>query len=585
MGKLSENIIANYLAYIEKYNPSGEAIVYGNQRITWSELATRVRTIARALVTLGVRKGDTVAFMVHNSPRFFEINYGIQVAGGIPVPVNYRFSGREVAYQVNHSDAVLFFYESIWETSVSQARKELPHVRNLICDGDLIPEGVLSFQDFLDMGTGPDSEIPTSPTDAAAMIYTGGTTGFPKGVLLSYQAHFEMHASLFANLITRIASLDMDFQRLQAISHTIPVPGIRFAIHLTRITLLKKGLKKRQAAKALERVLFHIMTHPKSARFVYKNSLTFMIPSMPLFHDASYQLLILALAMGNIRFVLVPGAHFEPRAVFETIQAEKPIFMANVPVGWKKLVHFPEKGNYDCKSLRLAASGAGRATPEIKKDILETFPNCLVLDMFGQTEMTPVTTFRVDANPDTLKDRSVGQSIVDVKIVDEDGHELPRGEAGEILYRSSTMMMGYYKDKEKTGEVMADGWFKSGDLGYLDEDGEIRLIDRKNECINTGGEKVYPMEVEDVLNEHPDIESACIIGVPDPAWGSTVRAVVVTTPGKTLTGKDIQAFCRGKLAGYKIPKSLILAEQLPLSPVGKVLRSRIREMYGSQDLS
>ena len=141
-------------------------------------------------------------------------------------------------------------------------------------------------------------------------------------------------------------------------------------------------------------------------------------------------------------------------------------------------------------------------------------------------------------------------------------------------------MKGYYKDDEKTAEAMTDGWFKGGDLGYFDADGEVRLVDRKKECINTGGEKVFPLEVEDVLHAHPDIQDVCVIGVPDEEWGSTVRAVVQPVPGASPDPAAIIEFCRGKLAGFKIPKSVVFVEELPLSPVGKVLRAKIRENYG-----
>jgi len=202
------------------------------------------------------------------------------------------------------------------------------------------------------------------------------------------------------------------------------------------------------------------------------------------------------------------------------------------------------------------------------------------VDMFGQTEMTPITSFRIDADPSTLKDRSVGKSIVDVKVVDENGAEVPPGSPGEILYRSNTVMMGYYKDEEKTSQAMQEGWFRSGDLGYLDEEGEVRLIDRKKECINTGGEKVFPLEVEEIIHLHPMVEDVCIIGVPDDEWGSTVRAVVQLKNGGKLSAEEIIEFCRDQLAGYKIPRSVMFADELPLSPVGKVLRQKIRDLYG-----
>jgi acyl-CoA synthetase (AMP-forming)/AMP-acid ligase II len=285
--------------------------------------------------------------------------------------------------------------------------------------------------------------------------------------------------------------------------------------------------------------------------------------------------------LGNLSFVLPPSVKFEPALILEAVQKEKVLFMANVPTGWKKLVSFPDFSRYDVSSIKVVATGAGACPASLKQKMFERFPQAVVIDMFGQTEMTPITTFRIDGDPSSLKDRSVGQSIVEAKVVDEAGREVPRGEVGEIMYKSGSVMKGYYKDEEKTREVInGEGWFRSGDLGYIDEDGEIRLVDRKKECINTGGEKVFPLEVEEIIHEHPKVEDVCVIGVPDEEWGSAVRAVVQLRKGERAEAQEIIAFCRDKMAGYKVPRSVVFVEELPLSPVGKVLRQKIRDLYG-----
>jgi acyl-CoA synthetase (AMP-forming)/AMP-acid ligase II len=202
--------------------------------------------------------------------------------------------------------------------------------------------------------------------------------------------------------------------------------------------------------------------------------------------------------------------------------------------------------------------------------------------MFGQTEMTPLTSFRIDADPTTLKEPSVGGAIVELRVVDEAGRDLPQGAVGEICYRSETQMKGYYKDDAATAAATTpDGWFRSGDLGYLDEEGEVRIVDRKNECINTGGEKVYPLEVEERLGRHPAVEQCCVIGVADDAWGHAVRAVVQLQAGASASADELVDFARAELAGYKVPRSVIFVDELPLSPVGKVLRAKIRQLHGA----
>ena len=206
----------------------------------------------------------------------------------------------------------------------------------------------------------------------------------------------------------------------------------------------------------------------------------------------------------------------------------------------------------------------------------------MVADVFGQTEMTPDTSIRLDASEESVKDRCVGKPLsgVEIRIVDEKGRDTTPGEAGEILYRSGTIMKEYYGDLEKTAEVIKDGWFHSGDLGYIDEDGEIIVIDRKNETISTGGEKVYPREVEEILESHPRIEHACVIGVPDETWGRIVRAILVLHEGFTTTQEEIIDWCRDKMTGFKRPKSVIIVDSLPLSPVGKVMRAQVKGKYG-----
>jgi acyl-CoA synthetase (AMP-forming)/AMP-acid ligase II len=229
--------------------------------------------------------------------------------------------------------------------------------------------------------------------------------------------------------------------------------------------------------------------------------------------------------------------------------------------------------------------GSGITPAERKKEIFEKFPNSIAtVDVFGQTEMTPDCIFKVDSGVDTLKDRSVGKPIrgVETRILNEEGEEIKNpGEIGEIVYRGPTVMKEYYKDEDKTREAFTkDGWFYSGDLGYFDEDGDYFIVDRKKECINTGGEKVYPHEIEEILETNPKVRYACIIGVPDPTWGQAVRAVIELRKGESATEEEIIDFCRDKMTGFKRPKSVVFADSLPLTPVEKVLRRKVVEKYG-----
>jgi acyl-CoA synthetase (AMP-forming)/AMP-acid ligase II len=580
MKRLSPNIIANYLMYMAKFSPEVNFVVYGDREVTRLELWTRVSKLAQALLSAGLKKDEKVIFMFHNSAEFVETNFAIQVAGGIPVPMNYRFLKREIEYQASHSDAVIFLYDSLFKEHVEAAIPKITNVRHFICYGKTDCEKALDYEEFIFGQPARDPAVKNDMSDIAVMIYTGGTTGFPKGVMLTYQAHLDMFATLFSGILARSARENITKEQLEKIVESLELPGKGLIAAALSNQTIKNIIGSDKNAAFLKRVLHKQFADPNLGKILYGLNLNNMVPSLPFFHVASYQLLILAAMAGNVTFTLVDDVKFSPEKVLENAVKYKTILMANVPTGWKKLVSFPDLHKYDL-NIRFAATGAGMCPAELKKKIFKAFPGIIIIDLFGQTEMTPVTSFRIDASAETLKDRSIGNSIVEMKIVDESGSEVAQGEPGEILYRSSTVMKGYYKDEEKTQEAMLDGWFKGGDLGFVDEDGELRLIDRKNECINTGGEKVFPLEVEEIILEHPKVGDACIIGVPDEDWGSTVRAVVQLKNGEKSTSDEIIGFLRDKLAGYKIPKSVVFVDELPLSPVGKVLRAKIREKYGN----
>ena len=579
MGAYSPNIIANSLICRRTHGGDDDFIVFGDKHITWEQAAIRILKIAQALAKLGIEKDDKVLFMFHNTPEFIEVNMGIQVAGAIPVPMNYRYVTSEAEFQGNHSDAKVLIYDSIWAESVEAAAPNIPNVKHFVCRGKSGLKDVIDFDAFVDSGTDEDPKVSQEWEDVAVMIYTGGTTGFPKGVMLTYQAHLEMFATMVSNLVIRSLSMEMSKERHKLMLEAMPIPGKGLLGPVFRSNFFRNFLKKPKTAERFRNIFYKQFSDPDAAKKGYANITMAMYPSMPFFHDAAYANLFMGQLMGNLCYVLPEAVSFDPAAVLELIQREGVRNMSNVPTGWKKLLSYPKFADYDVSSIRVATTGGGSCPASLKREIMEAFPSAMVLDAFGQTEMTPVTSFRIDVDKDNLVDRSVGQSIVETKVVDEDGKEVPQGEMGEILYKSNTIMKGYYKDEEKTAEVMADGWFRSGDLGYIDENGEIRTVDRLKECINTGGEKVYPLEVEEVLQTHPKIDYACVIGIPDEEWGSSIRAIVQLLPGASMEDTEVTEFCRGKLAAYKIPRSLVLAEELPFSPAGKLLRQKVREQY------
>ncbi len=578
----SPNLVAHNLAYHAKHNPDGEVMVYGDRRITWKYLIPRVFKLANALIESGVKKDDKVAFMFYNTPEFLEINYAVQVAAAIPVPMNYRFTANEIEYQANHSDAHVLIYDEVFKEAIEEAMPRLSGINCFVCHGNTDAEGVLSYETYLASGKNEDPRMPNEWEDVAVMIYTGGTTGFPKGVMLTYQGHLDMFCHLGAAMATRLGDIEISPEQVKEMGNSLPLPGVSVLFGFTRFGVVKKILKSKMVYKLIIKSAERFLSKKDFAsRLAYRKTIGMMLPSMPFFHDASYQMLVMNMMAGNVCFFIPTSSAFDPAEILGIIQNEKPVFMANVPTGWNKLTNFKDFDRYDVSSIAIAINGGGACSVDIKRKIFAKFPNVVMLDMLGQTEMTPVTTFRIDASPDSLTERSLGKSIVDMKVIDEIGNEVPQGEIGELAYKSSWIMKGYYKDEEKTAESMHEGWFKSGDLGYIDENGELRLVDRKKECINTGGEKVFPLEVEEVLHGHPKIEEVCVIGVPDPEWGNTIRAIIQPIPGETLDPEEVKEFCKGKIAGYKAPRSVVIAEELPISPAGKMLRAKIKEQYGN----
>ncbi len=572
------------LALMARFNPWGIAVSCGTENITWKALNERVNRLANALKRLGVKKGDHASILFHDCTEFIEANYAIQKLGAVPIPVNFRFVAREIAYQLKNSDSTILIFEDLYLVETGKALKDAPGVRQVIClarKNRSVPAGMTDYHSLIREGEAIEPPPCTTQDDVCTICYTGGTTGLPKGVVLTYANFWNLSRSLFGDLLGRLASdTRVNFGRI--VSRLVPVPS------------LEKGLNRLMASSSIRSFLSNALPKlisdtagtavgPVLGRVTGGIS---MFMNMPLFHMANYQLLIIGPMSGMLRFILREGIHFDPAEVLATIERERPMVILLVPTQWNLLLDFPDIERYDRSSLLVAMTGAGANPAHRKRQILEKFPNALVIDVFGQTEMTPDTALRIDASPETIKNRSVGKPLsgIEMRIVDEKGMDLLPGQVGEILYRSGTIMKGYYGEEQKTSEVIRDGWFHSGDLGYIDADGEIIVVDRKNECINTGAEKVFPHEVEEILAGHEKIDSVCVIGVPDQTWGKTVRAVVVLKRGVQATEDEIISWCKDKMTGFKRPRQVVFAEALPVSPVGKVLRKQVKELYGGTEV-
>ncbi|MHA1143576.1 MAG: class I adenylate-forming enzyme family protein [Candidatus Helarchaeota archaeon] len=655
------DIKANY------YPKDRLSIVYGKKHLTWKEEQARINKLAYMLKKkYKVIKGDKVAVLMHNRPEFVEANLALQTLGAIPVPVNYRYVASELEFLLNNCDAIGIIFEESATDIVMGAKPSSPNVRFYICVGETIPEGMDKYDGVLAAGKNKDIKVNVDPDDVAVIIYTGGTTGRPKGVMLTYENMLVNQEATIKLLVTFLPSVDdIDYPKYarskgeaklmnvlnlligQMYQNLFKGPedrkilvfdiGTKTGVDIPPMTirqveekvkifngkpekydvlfrgsifdqmrdfinLLPKSYSKKGKLSLLPTLIWKFLLGGVKLEGSFgdrmaminslmakpdDDSLQRMLLTPPMFHLAAYALWTFNWLISGALIVIPESESFVPQEIIELSNRENITWTFFVPTQWKRIIKYLEKEHPDFKldSLKVAFSGAALLRAKVKKQILKYFPEVLIIDVFGQTEMAPAASVKIDGDESSLRDRSVGQVVpnIEIKIVDENGNEVPEGVTGEIYYRGPNVMKGYYGDAEKTAATIdEDGWLHSGDLGYF-KNGELYTVDRKKECINTGGEKVFPLEVEEIIVEHPGVKEVCVIGVPDEDWGSTVRAIVIPEEGAKPTAQEIMDFCKGKMAGYKKPRSVVFVKEFPLNPVGKVLRQKIRELYGKPD--
>jgi acyl-CoA synthetase (AMP-forming)/AMP-acid ligase II len=571
------NAFGDMLKTYAERNPDGISVIYGSRQLTWKSIHQRTNRLANALYDLGLRKGDKGAIMLHNCPEFIEATCALQKIGAIPSPLNYRFVASEVEFQVNHSDAKVFIFEDLWVDQVQLALPNLAGLENLVVVGEP-REGMLGYEELIARGSAGDPQVEVRPEDVASLIYTGGTTGLPKGVVTSYGNYVGQFDGLLAALVTTLPTVWIPAIKLPVRGGAVlgKILGSRTSNWIIHLPPVQKLIAKIGPGLVLPLLMW--------GRGRSKLALKWLcVP--PLFHMASFGGILetIWLQSGYFPIVLMENPRFDPQEVLEVIDREQASGIWMVPTMWKKLLELPDLDRHDVGSILLMVTGAGVCTAELKAEIFEHFHNGLLVDAFGQTEMTPVATMKVDSEPQKLSDRSVGRSLpgLEVRVVDEEGRDVPQGQIGEIIYHSDWIMHGYYKEQEMTDEVIRDGWFYSGDLGYFDEDGEVKVAERKKEVISTGGEKIFPQEVEEILERHAKVEQACLIGVGDDTYGQIPRAVIKLKEGESATEGEVIEWCLSKMTGFKRPKSVVFVDDLPLNPVGKVQRAVVKRDFGN----
>ncbi|WP_406691122.1 long-chain-fatty-acid--CoA ligase [Saccharopolyspora sp. ID03-671] len=506
--------ISDQIARHARKIPDEIALRHGEVSRSYAEFDERVTRLANALRDRGVRPGDRYAVATLNHLETIESYVAGSRIGAICVPINFRLVADEIAYHLNDSGAAAVITDTALADTVAKAREQAPDARSalVIGGGDAGP-GSVEFEEALATASAEHDELDVEQESPAFIMYTSGTTGRPKGAVLTHH-----------NLLMHTFSL-----------------------------LVHNGVSEDDR--------------------VY-------LVGVPLFHIAGVSGMLGPLLRGG-RIVLSSSGRFDPRETVEMLERERISGCFFVPAQWQAICSLPDIGERDLSALRRISWGAAPASTTLLRQIMETFPQAELSTVFGQTECSPVTT-ALRAEDALRKIGSVGTPMinVEVRIVDDEMNDVPRGEVGEIVYRGPTVMREYWNKPEETAEAFRGGWFHSGDLVRQDDDGYIYVVDRKKDMIISGGENIYCAEVEEALSGHPKVGEVALIGVPDQRWGETPLAVIAPRdPADPPTEDDIETWCRARLAGYKRPRQVRLVEQLPRNPSGKVLKTTLRAEY------
>ena len=496
-------------------HPGKTATIFGERAQSFRQLADRVARLAGALAGLGVGAGDRVAMLSLNSDRYVEYFLAAWWAGAVANPVNTRWSVQEIAYSLVDCDSRVLIVDDQHLPLVDSILAQAPCVRTVIHAGEqAAPAGMLSFEALI-RDASPAADAMRSNADLAAILYTGGTTGFPKGVMLS-------HANFWISSVARMAEMGGQ-------------PG--------SISLI----------------------------------------ATPLFHVGGAGRLV-GQSIGGNTMVILPS--FSAEAVLNEVARCGVTDLMLVPTMLQMLLDHPSFERGKMATVRRISYGASPIALPLLERTLDLFPGVEFASAYGMTETAaavcgnPPANHGVDARNSGLV-RSVGRAglACEIRVVDSDGAELPRGTVGEVIIRSGCVMLGYWNRPEETAAALRDGWLHTGDGGYIDHDGHLYIVDRLKDMIVTGGENVYSAEVENVLARHPAVSVCAVIGIPSAQWGESVHAVVVAKPGMQVGEEELRAHCRALIAGYKCPKTIEFRGAMPLSAAGKVVKAQLREPY------
>jgi fatty-acyl-CoA synthase len=499
-------------------DPDRIAIVYGDLRQSYRELDAVVNRTANALAERGLAKGHRVALLSRNSHGFVVAYFALARLGAIAVPINFMLGAEEVAFIVGHADV-----------SGAIVQDELRGVME-----EALERAGLQHRAAVRVLMSDEPQAPPAGWDALHDLMRHRSTDEPQ-----------------------VTIADDDPLELLYTSGTESRPK---AATLTSRCVISQHMSCMVDG---EMTADDVEIHP-----------------MPLFHCAQLHcFLTVDLHLGATSVVLPRP---DPAAILAAIEEHRATKLFCPPTVWIALMAHPDFARRDLSTLRKGYYGASIMPVEVLAQLRERLPRVRLFNFYGQTEMSPMAVL-LRPEDQLRKAGSAGRAALNVEtmVVDDENRPLPPGEVGEIVHRSPHATLGYWNDPEKTAQAFAGGWFHSGDLGVLDDEGYLTVVDRKKDMIKTGGENVASREVEETLYEHPDVAEVAIFGIPDPKWIEAVACAVVPRAGTSLSSDDVVAFCRERLAGFKTPKHVVVLDELPKNATGKILKRELRERYGA----